>query len=67
MNAIVPQQLFDKIAALPAERIAEIALFVDFVTAREHDDEWRQAMMKMSELAFAAVWDNDENAIYDAA
>ncbi len=61
----MPQQLFDKIAALPAERIAEIALFVDFVTAREHNDEWRQAM-KMSEPEFAAVWDNDEDAIYDS-
>lgn len=64
MNAHT-QSLIEKIQALPAERIAEIEDFVDFICMREQDRALVRAAMAASEPAFARVWDNPEDAIYD--
>ncbi len=66
MNAPRPKALFDKICALPEERIAEIESFVDFITARERDTALTQAAAKTSAPAFSEVWDDPENDVYDA-
>ena len=65
MNAIT-KKLIDKIAALPAERIVEIEDFVDFISLREHERTFVRAAMASSEPAFAAIWDNADDAAYDA-
>ena len=59
------QVLIEKIKQLPPQRMAEVEDFVDFLRARADEDRLTQAAAKASEPAFAAVWDNDEDAAYD--
>ena len=55
-------RLIGKIAALPAERIMQVEEFVDFLLERERV----RAFSATTESAFTAVWDNAEDAAYDA-
>ena len=57
--------LIEKIEALPAERIAEIEDFVDFIRLREQE-RLLTAPPAASAPAFAAIWSNPEDDIYDA-
>lgn len=61
-----PKTLIEKITALPAERIAEVEDFVDFLGQREQGLSMARSAMAASEPAFAAVWENPEDAAYDA-
>ncbi len=65
MNAHT-KNLFEKIQALPAERIAEIDDFVDFIRLREQERALTRAAAAASEPAFAAIWNNADDAVYDA-
>lgn len=58
--------LMAKIASLPAERIAEVEDFVDFIGQRERDRSLARGVAASSEPTFAGVWDNPEDAAYDA-
>jgi hypothetical protein len=58
--------LIEKIEALPAERIAEIEDFVDFIGLREQERSLIGAAAAASAPAFAAVWSNPEDDVYDA-
>ena len=58
--------LIEKIEALPAERIAEIEDFVDFIRLREQERALTRAAAAASASAFAAIWSNPEDDIYDA-
>jgi hypothetical protein len=58
------KELIEKIKALPPDRIAEVVDFVDFLAHRD-DRLLVQAAAKISESAFATVWDNPDNAEYD--
>jgi hypothetical protein len=60
------QALMEKIQALPADRIAEIEDFVEFIAAREHERSLIRAAASTSDSAFAAVWNNPEDDVYDA-
>jgi hypothetical protein len=60
------QALLRKIQALPAERIAEIDDFVEFITVRERERSLTRAAAVASAPAFAAIWDNPEDEAYDA-
>jgi hypothetical protein len=64
--AIDPKALFDKINALPIERIAEVDDFVDFLRQRDQDRALVRATALSSTPAFAAVWENPDDAAYDA-
>ena len=64
MNA-PDQVLFDKIKQLPPQRLAEAEDFVDFLRERETEQRLTRAAAKASEVSFAQVWDNDEDAAYD--
>lgn len=55
----------EKLRTLPPERIAEVEDFVDFLRMRADERYLIQAATRASEVSFAAVWDNDEDAIYD--
>lgn len=57
--------LIQKLQRLPAQRLAEVEDFVDFLQAREEDRQLVQATAKAAEARFATVWDNDEDAVYD--
>jgi hypothetical protein len=68
MNAdIVEQRLIEKIRKLSSTRIVEIEDFIDFLSQREErsDANLTFANSKLSEAAFAKVWDNPEDAAYD--
>jgi hypothetical protein len=58
--------LFKKIEALPDERISEIEDFVDFIRLREAERAVARAAAAASAPAFAAVWSNPEDDVYDA-
>ena len=57
-------ELIEKIKSLPPDKIAEV---VDFVNFRAHraDRLLVEAASKLSEPAFAAVWNNPDGAEYD--
>ncbi len=60
------QSLIEKIRALPADRIAEIEDFIDFIRMREQDRDLTRTAARMSEPAFAAIWNNPDDDVYDA-
>ena len=60
------QALFEKIQALPAERIAEVEDFVDFIATRAQDRALTRAAAAASAASFTRAWDNEEDDIYDA-
>ena len=60
------QALIEKIQALPAERIAEIEDFVDFIRIREQDRALTRAAATASEPALSAIWNNPDDDAYDA-
>ena len=59
------QSLLQKIQALPPERIAEIEDFVAFITAREEARSLTRASAAASAPAFAAVWNNPDDDVYN--
>lgn len=65
-----PQQdidhVFDKLKRLPPERISEVEAFIDFLNQRRDDAAITQAAKRVSEPVLAQVWDNVEDAVYDA-
>lgn len=58
-------QLLAKLRKLPPEKLAAVEYFIDFLTQHEEDGLLEQATTKASEPAFAAIWDNPDNAEYD--
>ena len=59
------QRLLQKIRSLPADKIAEIEDFVDFVCLKNEDLQLNRVATKLSEAAFQRVWDNPEDDAYD--
>lgn len=59
------RNLLDKLRHLHVDRVAEVEDFIDFLRARQEDEKLSQAATKAAEPAFARVWDNDEDAVYD--
>jgi hypothetical protein len=51
--------------ALPAERIAEVQDFVDFIASRAQDQALAQAATAASAPA-VRVWENADDDVYDA-
>ena len=62
----LPAALIDKISALPTDRIAEVEDFVDFIGHREQARTLSRAAAAASAAAFASVWNNREDDVYDA-
>jgi hypothetical protein len=58
--------LTEKIQSLSAEQIAEVEDFVEFLRLRGQERQLTGASAAASAPAFAAVWDNPEDAAYDA-
>lgn len=59
------QHMLEKLEFLSPDRLAEVEDFIDFLQQRDQDKRLRQEFARASEAAFAQVWDNDEDAIYD--
>jgi hypothetical protein len=62
----VPQALIHKISALPSERIAEVEDFVDFIAMKDVERALTRAAAAASAPAFAEIWNNPEDDVYDA-
>ena len=60
------QILIEKIQSLPPEQMAEVDDFVDFLRLRKQERSLTQMAAQVSAPAFAAVWDNTEDEVYDA-
>lgn len=64
------KMLAAKIGTLPASYIAELEDFVDFLVQRAHEKPANSDLNLWaacgSEAAFAAVWNNPEDDVYDA-
>jgi hypothetical protein len=58
------KELIERIKELSPDKIAEVVDFVDFLAHRD-DRLLVQAAARISEPAFAKVWDNPEDAEYD--
>ena len=58
-------ELWNKIRALPPDKVAEVEDFVDFLTRRGDNRELTRAAMGLSEDVLRRVWDNPEDAAYD--
>lgn len=58
-------ELLAKIKSLPPERVAEVEDFVDFLHQRDEEQQIRHAASRLSEAAFARVWENPGDADYD--
>lgn len=57
--------LIKKIRNLPPDKITEVEDFVDFLLEKSDNIRLTRAAAKLSEAAFAQIWDNDEDADYD--
>jgi len=60
------RELIDKLEALPPERVAEVEDFIDFIKQRDQDRQLTRAAAKASEPSLQKVWDNPDDAVYDA-
>jgi hypothetical protein len=58
--------LTEKIQSLSAEQIVEVEDFVEFVRLRGQERGLTRAATSVSAPAFEAVWNNPEDAAYDA-
>ena len=59
------QGLIQKLLSLPAQRQAQVEDFVDFLHGREDDQRLTSAAARASEAAFAAVWGNPDDVVYE--
>jgi hypothetical protein len=59
------EELLAKIRRLAPERVAEVEDFVDFLRQRDEEQQLTEAASRLSEPAFAKVWENPDDADYD--
>ena len=60
------QHVLEKLEHLSLDRLAEVEDFIDFLQQRDQDKHLRRDFARVSEAAFAKIWDNDSDAIYDS-
>ena len=58
-------KLMEKIRSLPPDKITVLEDFIDFLLTRRENRLLVYAASKLSEAAFATIWDNPEDAEYD--
>ena len=59
------QEMVEKIRSLPADKLAEVEDFIDFLRQREEERRLAKSVTGASEAAFAKLWDNPDDAEYD--
>lgn len=57
--------LLERLAHLPPERQAEVGDFIEFLHQRELTQLTAKDFSLASEKAFAKIWENDDDALYD--
>ena len=58
--------LIEKIQTLRPDQLVEVEDFVDFIRLREQQRVLTRAAAEVSAPAFATIWDNPDDAAYDA-
>jgi hypothetical protein len=58
-------KLMEKIRSLPPDKITVLEDFIDFLLTRSEERLLVYGATKISEPAFAKIWDNPEDAEYD--
>ena len=58
-------ELMEKIRSLPPDKITVLQDFIDFLLTRSEASVLVDTATKLSEAAFAKIWDNPEDAEYD--
>lgn len=58
-------KLMEKIRSLPPDKITVLEDFLDFLLTRSEAHLLVYTATKLSEAAFAKIWDNPEDAEYD--
>ena len=58
-------ELMKKIRSLPPDKITVLEDFIDFLLTRSEESLLTYSATKLSEAAFAKIWDNPEDAEYD--
>lgn len=58
-------KLMEKIRSLPPDKIMVLEDFIDFLLTQSEDNLLVYNATKLSEAAFAKIWDNPEDAEYD--
>ncbi len=58
-------KLMEKIRSLPPDKIMVLEDFIDFLLTRSEAHLLVYTATKLSEAAFAKIWDNPEDAEYD--
>ena len=59
-------RVVQKLQALSTERLGEVEEFIDFLRHRDSERRLTQMAMAASEPVLNAVWDNPDDAEYDA-
>jgi hypothetical protein len=65
MQTQYTQELLHKIRMLPPGKVAVVADFVEFLQAREEENDLVKWAGRLSSQSFAKAWDNPEDADYD--
>ncbi len=71
INITLEQRLLEKIRKIPSEKIKELENFIDFLafsdteSDNKSDGDLVMAASQMSNVSFAKIWDNSEDAEYD--
>ena len=60
------QTRMEKIQRLPRHRLIEVEIFANFIRLREQHHALKRDASTASLPAFAAVWSNPEDDVYDA-
>jgi mRNA-degrading endonuclease RelE of RelBE toxin-antitoxin system len=58
------KNVVEKLKKLPAEKLAQVEDFIDFIAERD-ERQLVAAAARFSEKSFAKVWDNSEDSAYD--
>ncbi len=64
--APILDDVVQKLQVLSAERLGEVEDFIDFLSHRDSERRLTQMAMAASEPVLSAVWDNPDDAEYDA-
>lgn len=59
------QFIVERLGHLSLERQAEVGDFIEFLHQRDQEQHLRKDFAQASSAAFAKVWDNDDDAVYD--
>jgi hypothetical protein len=60
------EKMIEKLEHLSPERISEVADFIEFLQQKDEERNLGEDFAKISEESFEQIWDNDDDAAYDA-